>query len=293
MMFFAAAFAVASVLALGVQAQTTNQQTATGQTGVTYSGVSGDQNNGAQTFGSGGSSFQASDPSLASGFSATSGTGTGHQTVGTTSSSSGAKSVLGTETSATGKKTELHLGGEAGQGNWVNTGDGGFNFANAGDLTSGQFKGVVMGNNGNPKATGVVVANGNSNSSTTGAGTNDVTSKGNTSGSSVATVTPVINGPQSECQKPIDNNKLSTSVSGAGSANMQAIAGNPNGNTYAGGYASGGATYNASSPTGAASGSLGIAGTTNGKILQTQNSTTVSGSSVMQSVAQAGAGAGH
>jgi hypothetical protein len=293
MMFFAAAFAVASVLALGVQAQTTNQQTATGQTGVTYSGVSGDQNNGAQTFGSGGSSFQASDPSLASGFSTTSGTGTGHQTVGTTSSSSGAKSVLGTETSATGKKTELHLGGEAGQGNWVNTGDGGFNFANAGNGNGGQFNGVVMGNNGKPvKATGGVVANGNSNSSTTGAGTNDVTSKGNTSGSSVATVTPVINGPQSECSKPIDN-KLSTSVSGAGSANMQVIAGNPNGNTYAGGYASGGATYNASSPTGAASGSLGIAGTTNGKILQTQNSTTVSGSSVMQSVAQAGAGAGH
>ena len=284
---FVAAFAVVLSSASLTQAQT-NQQNATGQTGTFWAGQSGNNSNGAQTFGLGGSGFQANDPSLASGLSATSGAGIAKQTATPTKAVSEGKAVLGTTVQANGANTKVSLSGGAGQGTWDNVGDS-TNYANADEGTVGTFQGSLT-NKGPAKVQGGVDAEGNTLVQTKGAGTDNSSALINTGGKSEAQaiLTPQ---PGTTLQNRMPLISGFVTVAGGDGANLQSVAGNPNGNLYAGGFGMGSGSYQMTAPT-VANGSVAINGATNGKIAETgpasaPTSVTIGASSVLTSVAQA------
>lgn len=282
-------------LALNARAQTTspppNQTTTYGNTSVVLNqtGPANDLLNGEYGGGGGSSTYTITDPALAQGNAATTGTATGSNTGpivtlngAIITASGGAQSVVSGLTSGTGANTIVNISAGANQGSWSGTtpDPNATTFANASAYTYGGGNGTSSGNgtinqNGNGTAQGETFAQ------TINLGGLNATSTFKTSGSSSGTITATSTDPAATQQ-------LSAVVNGSLNANGGSLAGNPNTGTFVNAYGTGNATYYGTSPTGATiQGAAQVSGQNNSVITtNTANQTTATASSVVASMSQ-------
>ncbi len=272
-------------LALNALAQTTqpNHQTANGTTGVVLNqtGSANDLLNGELGGGTAGSTYTVTDPANASGNAATTGTATGSNTGpvvstnGTTITANGnSKSVVSTLASGNGAIVNGDTFVNAKQSSWSGTtaDPNATTFANASEYTSGGGSGTASGN-GTVNQNGSGTANGENTARTINVGGLNVISTFKTTGLSSGVISTTSNDPTA-------TQKSSAMVNGGLSASGGSAAGNPSTGTSSDAYASGGATYHGTSPTGTINGAGEVSGQTNGVVnLNTPHQASVSASS--------------
>lgn len=230
------AFAVAQF----AQAQT---QTATGQVNAFYSLPSGDNINGAIAAGVGSAGFTATDPKLAQGGAAATGSGISSQTInpGATAGTSTAKAVTNTTANASGENAALNVSSTATQGNWLGLGSD--TFVAGGSFTGATSNGTLSAEAPVQGAAGATT-NGQTTGSFTGAGTTNVTENTHVTGMSMGSTTLTTTDPNA-------TQNASVGVWGNGVGEGQGVVGDTSSNRYAVGNFTGGASYEGSNATGA------------------------------------------
>ncbi len=292
---FAMTMAMASVtflpLALNAQKQTTppNSTTANGQTGVVLNqtGAANTLFNGELGGGAAGSTYTVTDPVDANGNAASTGTATGSNTGpvvssnGTTITANGnSNSAMSTLASGDGATVKVGTFVNAEQNSWSGTtpDPNATTFANASEYTSGGGSGTASGN-GTVGQNGSGTANGENTAQTINVGGLNVISTFKTTGVSSGVISTTSNDPTAK-------QKSSAMVNGGLSASGGSAAGNPSTGTSSDAYASGGATYYGTSPSGTIHGAGEVSGKTNGVInMNTPSQASVSASSVVASQA--------
>ncbi len=273
---FIAAILMSMLTAWAQTSTPSNTQTTSGSAGVAIGSAAGDQNTGGLTTGSGVGSYQAADPSSASGSALASGAGATVFNPGPTSANSESKISINILTNASGGNVGTTLGATGTQGNWSTVGDNSPTFATAGNTTTGTAQGSLDNTPGSVTGNGQVTATGSSSVTANGNGSNDANSsiESNSSSKGQTVIT---------AQDPTATPVTSSGVSGLGVGQGQSVAGDPSGTSYAVGSNTGGTSYNLTTTNGGAQGQQKICGKTN----STVGPGTTSASSVIQSSASA------